>query len=138
MAALALVSIYSLQFMTRYLLLAALLAGASRPAAAQTTPVVTPTPVPRYQFCELSYQGGGPALVLRYGADDNHKQYQVNDASLQQQASYIYKLTSPTVALNYLSSQGWELVGITAGPYSYTTTYITSERVYTFRRLAVP
>jgi hypothetical protein len=108
----------SAHFVLKYLLFALLFTGA--PSSAQTVPG-TITSQPK-QFCRLfiNMRGlTGQALDIKMMYGQESKKAPVTDSRLAAEAAQVAAFDTEAQALNYLSSQGWELVGyqIQTGPY---------------------
>lgn len=105
--------------MLKYLLCALLLTAA--PAFAQTTPG-TAASQPK-QFCRLyvslrTLTERAVSIKLLYGQES--KKAPVVDGRLAADAAKVAEFDTETQALDYLSSQGWELVGYQVLPGAYT------------------
>lgn len=97
--------------MLKYFTLALLLVATSRPARAQTAPATSSTPG-QYQYCNLvGYYTTGRDAHLEYG---QHAKPAVTNPELEALDAEIKELDSATVALNYLTSRGWEFVNVTS------------------------
>jgi len=101
-------------------LLCALLLTAAAPSFAQTVPGTAPGQ-PK-QYCRLfinlrSLTSQALAINMMYGQES--KKAPVTDGRLAAEAARVAEFDTEAQAFNYLSSQGWELVGyqVQPGPY---------------------
>ena len=96
--------------MLNFLCLAVLFAVVARPAAAQTAPA--PASPPHYQYCTVVNLGStysSTDVMLEYGQNGTGP---APDPQLVQAEPVIRKPRSSMAALNYMSSLGWECIGV--------------------------
>lgn len=99
--------------MFKPLALVLLLSVAALPARAQSAPPVgaAATPV-NYQYCNLcGYGTQGRSPYLEYGQSANPAAV---NPELEARNYEIKKLDSIILGLNYMTSHGWEYVGVTS------------------------
>ncbi|WP_035560765.1 hypothetical protein [Hymenobacter sp. IS2118] len=91
----------------------ALLLASAAPAFAQTAPVASAVAkAPQYEHCIMvlmSAYYGGSNIILEFGQDA--KGAPANPELIQADVA-IRKLRSVVLALNYMSSQGWECISV--------------------------
>jgi hypothetical protein len=94
--------------MLKHVALALFLAPAALPALAQTTPAPAPTAAAtgQYQYCNLvSFGTQGRDTRLEYG---QHPKPVVANPEMEALDEKVKELGSSVLALNYLTSHGWE------------------------------
>lgn len=111
----------------RYSLALLLATGTTAPTLAQTTP--SPTTSQPKQFCRLAIRvkdnagGSGTGTIafiaLTYGQES--KVTPLVDRELAAESAKVDALDSEPLVLNYLSSQGWEIVGYNSLAPGYFT-----------------
>ena len=117
--------------------IALLLAVASVPASAQTIPTASPNAVTQSQYCILVNTGAyysNSDVRLDYGQNIKNA---VVDPQLVQADAAVRKLGTVVAALNYMSSLGWECLGIntlTSRVNQATGGYADAQTGYLLRR----
>lgn len=113
----------------KHLALALGLARAAQPALAQITPAPTPAAAGPYQYCNLiGYGTQGRDASLEYG---QHPKPLTANPEMEALNEKVKSLDSAVLALNYLTSHGWEYVAVTAfspGTSAYSL-YLLRRRV---------
>ena len=122
--------------MLKPLLFALLLAA--RPAFAQTAPAAQPAAVASYQYCTLVSAGGfsyNTRVFLEYGQTGKDG---AQDPELNRDDVAVRKLRSAMAALRYLSSHGWECIGVSTLPIEINPSSgsVDAETGYLLRRPA--
>ena len=119
-------------------LLFALLLLAARPAFAQTAPAAQPAAAVPYQYCTLVSAGGfsyNARVFLEYGQTGKDG---TQDPELDRDDVAVRKLRSAMAALRYLSSRGWECIGVSTLPIKIypSSGSVDAETGYLLRRPA--
>ena len=119
-------------------LLFALLLLAARPAFAQTAPAAQPAAAVPYQYCTLVSAGGfsyNARVFLEYGQTGKDG---AQDPELNRDDVAVRKLRSAMAALRYLSSRGWECIGVSTLPIKIypSSGSVDAETGYLLRRPA--
>ena len=119
-------------------LLFALLLLAARPAFAQTAPAAQPAAAVPYQYCTLVSAGGfsyNARVFLEYGQTGKDG---AQDPELNRDDVAVRKLRSAMAALRYLSSHGWECIGVSTLPIEINPSSgsVDAETGYLLRRPA--
>lgn len=122
--------------MLKPLLFALLLAA--RPAFAQTAPAAQPAVAASYQYCTLVSAGGfsyNTRVFLEYGQTGKDG---AQDPELNRDDVAVRKLRSAMAALRYLSSHGWECIGVSTLPIEINPSSgsVDAETGYLLRRPA--
>ena len=122
--------------MLKPLLFALLLAA--RPAFAQTAPAAQPAVAASYQYCTLVSAGGfsyNTRVFLEYGQTGKDG---AQDPELNRDDVVVRKLRSAMAALRYLSSHGWECIGVSTLPIEINPSSgsVDAETGYLLRRPA--
>ncbi|MEL5994669.1 hypothetical protein [Hymenobacter segetis] len=106
-------------------------------ASAQTTPTASPTTVAQSQYCILVSTGSHYSdtdVRLDYGQNVKNA---VVDLQMVHADAAISKLGNVVAALNYMSSLGWECIGLNTLPSRInqaTGGYVDSQTGYLLRR----
>ena len=122
--------------MLKLLLFALLLAA--RPAFAQTALAAQPAVAASYQYCTLVSAGGfsyNARVFLEYGQTGKDG---AQDPELNRDDVAVRKLRSAMAALRYLSSHGWECIGVSTLPIEINPSSgsVDAETGYLLRRPA--
>ncbi|MFD2718952.1 hypothetical protein ACFST9_09515 [Hymenobacter monticola] len=108
--------------MRKIIVLSMLLLAASFSSVAQTTPAPARAAAVQYEHCMLAVTGQDyDQARLEFG---QHFKGGSTDVAMLQADQMVRKLRSAAAALNYLSSLGWECVGINSIPYNNQTGYL--------------
>jgi len=113
--------------MLKHLVLALFLAPVALPALAQTTPAPAPATAGQYQYCNLISGGNtGRYASLDYGQRPKHT---APNPEMEALEAKVKDLDSVILALNYLTSHGWEYVDVTSlSPGNGATIYYLLRR----------
>ena len=122
--------------MLKPLLFALLLAA--RPAFAQTAPATQLAAAASHQYCTLVSAGGfsyNARVFLEYGQTGKDG---AQDPELNRDDVAVRKLRSAMAALRYLSSHGWECIGVSTLPIEINPSSgsVDAETGYLLRRPA--
>lgn len=123
-------------FMLRILFFSLLLTAT--PALAQTAPAPRPVAPVSHQHCTLVSEGTysySSRVSLEYGQGAKDA---VQDPELSQDNVAVRKLRSAMAALNYMSSRGWECMGVSTLPAKINPSSgnVDAETGYLLRRPA--
>ena len=89
---------------------------AATPALAQVAPVPLAAAPAAYRYCTLVSEGGfnySSRVLLEYGQNAKDA---APDPELNRDDVAVRRLRSAMAALNYLSSRGWECIGVSTLP----------------------
>lgn len=113
-----------------------LAAASVRPALGQQAPTSLQTPSGQYEYALLVATNGSDA-ILDYGQSrEVEKDLEKRSPTTEQEteAVVVRKLDRAVLALNYLSSRGWECLGLSSRPQSSGNYRIFSATEYLLRR----